>query len=285
MEDTGFTVDDFPEQEIAVCRLKIKGMACTSCSESVERALQMVDGVKKAVVGLALEEAKVHFDPSIIDTDRIIEAIEDAGFGANLISSGNDVNKVQLKLEGVVTPEDKSTIISFLESTVGVTNVSFDTTEQKVTISYDPNVTGPRSLIKCIEEAGHEPKTYSASLYVPPRQREKEQLHEIRSFRNQFLVSCLFTVPIFMSSMVLPMLPPYGDWLDYKLHNMLTMGMLLSLILCTPVQFFVGRRYHTFVTLLIVVATCDLNNHKNISETLMCSYFFLSGFMWDRIMH
>lgn len=243
LENTGFEVDDFPELDIEVCRLRIKGMACTNCSESVERALQMVNGVKKAVVGLALEEAKIHFDPSVIDTDRIIEAIEDAGFGADLISSGNDVNKVHLKLEGVNTPEDITTIKSSLESALGVTDVSFDMKDHKVTISYDPKVTGPRSLIKCIEEAGHDPNTFGASLYVPPRRREQEQLHEIMVFRNQFLVSCLFTIPVFMFSMVLPMLPPYGDWLEYKIHNMLTVGMLLSWILCTPVQFIVGQRY------------------------------------------
>lgn len=244
LEDTGFEVDEFPEQAIAVCRLRIKGMACTSCSESVERALQMVNGVKKAVVGLALEEAKVHFDPSVIDTDGIIEAIEDAGFGADLINSGKDVNKVHLKLEGVNTPDDIITIKFSLESALGVTDVSFDLKEHKVTISYDPNVTGPRSLIKCIEEAGHDPNIFSASLYVPPQKREQEQLHEIRIFRNQFLVSCLFTIPVFMFSMVLPMLPPYGDWLDYKIYNMLTVGMLLSWILCTPVQFIIGRRFY-----------------------------------------
>ncbi|XP_022870407.1 copper-transporting ATPase HMA4-like [Olea europaea var. sylvestris] len=94
VEDTGFEVEEFPEQEIAICRLRIKGMACTSCSESTERALLMVDGVKNAVVGLALGEAKVHFDPSVTDTNRIIEAVEDAGFGADLISSGSDVNKM-----------------------------------------------------------------------------------------------------------------------------------------------------------------------------------------------
>ncbi|KAF3452556.1 hypothetical protein FNV43_RR02989 [Rhamnella rubrinervis] len=243
LEDTGFPVDDFPEQDIAVCRIRIKGMACTSCSESLERVLQMVTGVKKAVVGLALEEAKVHFDPSLTDTDHIIEAIEDVGFGASLISTMNDVNKVHLKVE-VNSLEDIATIKSSLESAEGVNHVAVDIAENKVTVSYDPDLTGPRSLIQCIQEAGHGSNTFHASLYVPPRQREKEQLHEIQIYRNQFLLSCLFTVPVFMFSMVLPMLPPYGNWLDYKIHNMLTVGMFLSWILCTPVQFIIGRRFY-----------------------------------------
>ncbi|VVA30529.1 PREDICTED: copper-transporting ATPase [Prunus dulcis] len=244
IEDAGFPVDEFPEQDVAVTRLRIKGMACTSCSESVESALRMIAGVKNAVVGLALEEAKVHFDPSLTDTSCIIQAIEDAGFGADLISSGNDVNKVHLKLEGVNSPEDMSIVQSSLESVEGVNNVEVVFTEKKVAIAYDSNLTGPRSLIHCVEKASRDLKLYQASLYVPPRRREAEQKHEIQMYRNQFFLSCLFSVPIFFFSMVLPMLPPYGNWLEYKVHNTLTVGMLLRWILCTPVQFIVGRRFY-----------------------------------------
>ncbi|XP_044478539.1 copper-transporting ATPase HMA4-like isoform X2 [Mangifera indica] len=244
IEEAGFPVDDFPEQDIAVCRLKIKGMMCTSCSESVECALQMVDGVKRAVVGIALEEAKVHFDPNVTNTDRIIEAIEDAGFGADLINSGNDANKVHLKLEGVKSQEDANFIQTFLESVEGVNHVEMDMEENKVTVSYDPELTGPRSIIRYINGDSHGPNIYRASLYIPSRQREAEQQKETWMYKNQFLLSCLFTIPVFLFSMVLPMLPTYGGWLDYKVHNMLTIGMLLRWILCTPVQFVVGRRFY-----------------------------------------
>lgn len=244
VEDTGFQVVEFPEQDIAVCRLRIKGMACTSCSESVERALSMVAGVKKAVVGLALEEAKINYDPSVTNTDRIIEAVEDSGFGADLISSGSDVNKVHLKLEGIKSLEDFSVIQCALESMDGVNHVEMDIEEHKVSVGYDPDLTGPRSLIRCIQEAGHDPNCYQANLYIPEGRRETERHHEIKMYRNHFLWSCLFSVPVFIFSMVLPMLPPYGDWLDYKIHNMLTLGMVLRWILCTPVQFVIGRRFY-----------------------------------------
>lgn len=244
IEDTGFQVDEFPEQDIAVCRLRIKGMACTSCSESVERAIEMVDGVKKAVVGLALEEAKVHFDPNLTDTDQIMESIEDAGFGAEIIGSGNDVNKVYLKIEGFNSSEDLTIIKSSLESVEGVDHIEMDLKENKVTVSYDPNYTGPRSLIHCIQEAGSGPNFYHASLYIPPRRREAEQQKETRMYRDQFFWSCLFSVPVFIFSMVLPMLHPYGNWLEYKIYSMFSVGMLLRWIFCTPVQFIVGRRFY-----------------------------------------
>ncbi|XP_052201746.1 copper-transporting ATPase HMA4-like isoform X2 [Diospyros lotus] len=244
VEDAGFQVNEFPEQDIAVCRLRIKGMACTSCSESVEHAILMVEGVKKAVVGLALEEAKVHFDPNVTNTDRIGEAVEDAGFGTDLISSGSDVNKVHLKLQGINSPEDLIVIQASLESQGGVNLVEMDWEDQKVTITYDPDITGPRNLIQCIHEAGDGLNFYHASLCIPPRRREAERRHEIQMYRNQFLWSCLFSVPVFIFSMVLPMLPPYGNWLEYKVWNMLTVGMLLRWILCTPVQFVIGQRFY-----------------------------------------
>ncbi|XP_050223947.1 copper-transporting ATPase HMA4-like isoform X2 [Mercurialis annua] len=244
IEAAGFPVDEFPEQEISVCRLRIKGMACTSCSESIERALLMTNGVKKAVVGLALEEAKVHFDPNITDIDQIVEAVEDAGFGADIISSGNDVNKVHLKLEGINSSEDANAVKFSLESALGVNHVEMDHAEHKVTVSYDPKLTGPRSLIQCIEKASAGPNNYQANLYVPPRRRETEQWQEIRTYRSQFFLSCLFSFPVFLFSMVLPMLHPYGNWLEYRIHNMLTLGMFLRWIFCTPVQFIVGRRFY-----------------------------------------
>ncbi|PIN16018.1 Cation transport ATPase [Handroanthus impetiginosus] len=245
VEDTGFEVAEFPEQDIAMCKLRIKGMACTSCSESVERALLMVNGVKKAVVGLALGEAKIHFDPNVTNTNRIIEAVEeDAGFGADLISTGSDLSKVYLKLGGITSPDDFTVIQSSLQSLDGVNHVEIDAEEHKVTISYEPDIIGPRSLIQCIQEAGPGPNTYKATLYTPPRGGETERQHEILMYRNQFLWSCLFSVPIFLFSMVLPMLHPYGNWLNYKVIHMLNVGMLLRWILCTPVQFVIGKRFY-----------------------------------------
>lgn len=242
IEDLNFEVIEFPDQEIAVCRVRIKGMACTSCSESVERSLLMVDGVKKAVVGLALEEAKIHFDPNITDSRRLIEAIEDAGFGAELINSGDDVNKVHLKVEGLHSSEDATIIKSCLEAVEGVNHVEIDEVNHKVTVAYDPDLIGPRLLIECIQEAGSTPNLYHAGLCTT-RLRETERQHETIAYRNQFLWSCLFSVPVFLFSMILPMFPPFGDWLSYKLYHNLNIGMLLRWVFCTPVQFIIGWRY------------------------------------------
>ncbi|KAF3780725.1 putative copper-transporting ATPase [Nymphaea thermarum] len=244
IEDSGFQVEMLDLQDIAVCRLRIKGMACTSCSESIERSLMMVDGVKKAVVGLAIEEARIHFDPSVTNPEQLIQAVDSAGFEADIISSGDEMNKVHLKIEGLSSETEGRYIQAALESTSGVSHVELDLPGSTVTIIYDPDLTGPRSLIECIQGAGHGSHFYKASLCAPPRHRENARLDETRIYRNQFLWSCMFSIPVVMFSMVFPMLHPFGDWLNSRIYNMLTLGMVLRWILCTPVQFIIGRRFY-----------------------------------------
>ncbi|KAM0045148.1 putative translocase [Helianthus debilis subsp. tardiflorus] len=244
IEAAGFKVTEFIEQDIAICRLKIKDMSCTSCSESIESALLTVEGVKKAVVGLALEEAKINYDPNVTNTTRIIKAVVDAGFGADLRGSENDANKVHIKLQGIISPQDMGSIMQSLEMLNGVNNVEMDIKEAIVIVGYDPDLTGPRSILSFIQDSCAGSNRYQASLHIPEKQRDTERNHEIKMYRNQFFWSCFFSVPVFIFSMVLPMVPPYGNWLSYKIHNMLTIGMVLRLILCTPVQFLIGRRFY-----------------------------------------
>jgi len=72
--------------------LKIKGMHCAGCVGTIERALNQVEGVEKAVVNLTLEKARVAGE---VRVDQLIQAIENTGYGAEHIE----------QLE--VSPEDR----------------------------------------------------------------------------------------------------------------------------------------------------------------------------------
>lgn len=61
--------------------LKIEGMSCKHCSASVQKALEAVDGVKKAVVDLEGKSATVTAKDSVTRSS-LISAVENAGFKA-----------------------------------------------------------------------------------------------------------------------------------------------------------------------------------------------------------
>ena len=62
--------------------LKIKGMHCAGCVGTIERALNQVEGVEKAVVNLTLEKVRVSGE---VRVDQLIQAIENTGYGAEHI--------------------------------------------------------------------------------------------------------------------------------------------------------------------------------------------------------
>jgi Cu+-exporting ATPase len=67
----------------ATVEFPVTGMTCTNCAMTIERTLKKkVPGVLNASVNFASERARVEYIPSLTTIDRMIDAIEEAGYGA-----------------------------------------------------------------------------------------------------------------------------------------------------------------------------------------------------------
>ena len=67
-------------------RIPVSGMTCAACQSRVQRALQKQEGVADAAVNLMMKTATVTYDPASVTPDRLISAIRDTGYGAELAS-------------------------------------------------------------------------------------------------------------------------------------------------------------------------------------------------------
>ncbi|KAL2543681.1 putative copper-transporting ATPase HMA5 [Forsythia ovata] len=247
IEDVGFQAtmikEEINEKSTQVCRICIKEMSCTSCSTTVESSIQALHGVIKAQVALATEEAEVQYDPKILCYNQILEAIEDAGFEAILISAGEDRSKIQLQVHGIRTENSMRIIGNSLQALPGVQDIDIDLDLQKFTISYKPDLTGPRTFIKIIESTGS--GQLKANIFPEGGGREAHRQEEVKRYYRSFLWSLFFTIPVFLMSMVLVYIPGIKHGLDIKIVNMLSIGEMLRWIMSTPVQFIIGRRFYT----------------------------------------
>ncbi|MGH8721620.1 MAG: heavy-metal-associated domain-containing protein [Burkholderiales bacterium] len=63
-------------------KLKIEGMTCTGCVNSVTRVLSALPGVAQADVSLTKARAKVTYDPALTGVAAMKQAIERAGYKA-----------------------------------------------------------------------------------------------------------------------------------------------------------------------------------------------------------
>jgi copper ion binding protein len=62
--------------------LKVEGMSCNHCTMKVAKALEGVEGVKKADVDLGKKEAEVTFSGEPVSSDVLIKAVDEAGYKA-----------------------------------------------------------------------------------------------------------------------------------------------------------------------------------------------------------
>ena len=89
-------------------KYNITGMTCSSCSLHVENAIKKLNGVKKVNVNLLLNNMIVEYDSKIINSEKIINAVNKAGYDANL--SNNKEKKNKIKEEKILSMKMRLTI-------------------------------------------------------------------------------------------------------------------------------------------------------------------------------
>ncbi|KAM6587879.1 hypothetical protein CsatA_010484 [Cannabis sativa] len=250
IEDAGFEATTIKQDDniandksIQVCRIRINGMTCTSCSSTIESALKALYGVQTAQVALATEEAEVYYDPNFLSYNQLLQTIEDTGFEAILLSLGEDISKIDIQIDGFKTDHSLKIIAKSLQSIDGVQEIETYPELKKISISYKSQLTGPRTFIEVIESSGS--GHFKAMIYPEDQgDRDSHRQHEIKQYYKWFLWSLVFTIPIFLTSMVFMYVPVIMKVLDIKIVNMLTIGELLRWELATPVQFIIGWRFY-----------------------------------------
>ena len=77
------------EAKVDSLALPVRGMTCASCANRIEGKLNELDSVS-ASVNFATEQAAVEFDPALVDPAELIEAVEAAGYTAELPAGPGD---------------------------------------------------------------------------------------------------------------------------------------------------------------------------------------------------
>ncbi len=95
--------------------LDINGMHCVSCSTTIDKALNKLDGVKKANVNLSMNKAVIEHDDSIVSVKKLIDTVKKKGYDAEEIEK-IEMNKESEKREKKYRKLKKSFLISLIFS-------------------------------------------------------------------------------------------------------------------------------------------------------------------------
>uniref|UniRef100_A0A8C2S8N9 P-type Cu(+) transporter n=1 Tax=Capra hircus TaxID=9925 RepID=A0A8C2S8N9_CAPHI len=215
----------------------ISGMTCASCVSNIERNLQKEPGILSVLVALMAGKAEVKYNPEAIQPLEIAKLVQDLGFEAAVMEdyTGSD-GDLELMITGMTCASCVHNIESKLRRTEGITYASVALATSKAHVKFDPEIIGPRDIVKLIEEIG-----FRASLAQRiPNAHHLDHKVEIKQWKNSFLCSLVlvFGIPVMglMIYMLIPSHEPQSSVLDHNVVPGLSILNLVFFILCTFVQ-------------------------------------------------
>ena len=98
-------------------KFKVTGMSCSACSAAVDKSVRKIEGVHDVNVNLLTNSMTVNYDDSAANTDSIIGAVTEAGYGASVFTK-NKIAAESVKREDPVAEQmremKRRLIISFV---------------------------------------------------------------------------------------------------------------------------------------------------------------------------
>lgn len=176
-------------------------MTCAACSGSVERGLLALPGVTHAAVALTQGEAEVTYHPTSITADALAAAVEDLGFDCRVISQAG-LESCTLGVLGMTCSACSNSVEKALRAVPGVSKASVDAVTGRAEVWYNPTSTGPRAFLDAVTAAG-----FTGSLVTSDDSRGSDHRAELEYWKNLLSMALVFTIPVFILAMVLPMTP------------------------------------------------------------------------------
>ncbi len=203
--------------------IRISGMHCASCAQSVEKALRKEPGVLNASVSFATEKALVEYETQDVDLRRIGEIIRKAGYEPLDIPLKETTRNINLKITGMTCASCAATIEKSLRSLEGVKAANVNIATEKATVEYVPDRISILDMRKTVENAGYG---------VLGEEEVDRSIEDMKKARRRMLVAWAFTIPT-----IIWMLPEM--LLDLSLPNATVFNLGL-ILLAAPVLFWAG---------------------------------------------
>jgi len=237
-------------------------MTCTSCAQSIEKALKKHVGVEEANVNFASEKAYLVYDPKVTNKKELIETVRATGYDARL-----ETKKTIIRIGGMTCASCAQTIENALEKTDGIVEASVNLASEKAVVVYDLQEINYEGIKKVIESTGYKVlgREEGAAKYEKEIEEEQRKFHQAKM---RMRVAWAFTTPIIawmIPEMILGQALP-----NPTIYNV---GMIF---LAVPVLFWAGKE-----TLLSAVkAVSHGSANMDVLITLGTSTAFITGPAW-----
>jgi Cu+-exporting ATPase len=136
-----------------------------------------------------------------------------------------------------------SSVESALSQLPGVSSVAVSLATETCKVEFDRTLVGPRDLVERVEELGFD-AVLAADEEDATQLRSLTRTKEIHEWRDRFRAALAFAIPVFFTSMIAWRIPFLAPIVGCRIMRGVYVGDMICLILTTPVQFWLGRRFY-----------------------------------------
>ncbi|KAI0509055.1 heavy metal translocatin [Xylaria bambusicola] len=163
-----------------VTTVAVEGMTCGACTSAVEGGFADVSGVKHFSISLLSERAVIEHDAALLPVDKIIEIIEDRGFGATLVDSEETKPRKEVvsdfgeakspfatttvAIEGMTCGACTSAVEGGFTGLDGILRFNISLLAERAVITHDPAKVPSDKIAEIIEDRGFDARILSTVL-------------------------------------------------------------------------------------------------------------------------
>jgi len=201
--------------------LKIGGMHCAGCITAIQNHMSDIEGIKKCEVNLAAEKAVLEFDSSLIDLEKIENALKDIGYSTVY-------EKFSVKIAGITDSSDSEKLEKKLRETEGVKEASVNYGNNQVVIKYNSTLLSISDLRRIINKLGFQ--ILSEDDIISSEEIEAKKLKKL------FIIGLVFSIPV--------MFLGYPEFFSFIPFAGTGMAALIIFVCASIVQFVTGSRFY-----------------------------------------
>jgi Cu+-exporting ATPase len=207
-------------------QIKISGVHCAACAQTIQKALSKAEGVKKARVNLTTETAYVEYDDAYTDEKKLEEIIRNTGYDV-----AEELETITLRIGGMTCASCAQIIAKELRKTEGLKDANVNLATEKATVSFYPTKTSYAKIKKAIEDTGYQVLGREDKKARFEEEAIKEQ-RTLAAAKKKALIAWALTIPIMFW-----MIPDMFFGVMWPSHTVFNLGMIA---LAAPVLFIPG---------------------------------------------
>ncbi len=202
--------------------LKIEGMTCASCAQTIEKSLKDLRGVSEVNVNLATEKGSVNYNSDETDLKEFVQTIEDSGYSVS-------VKSFEFKVPDITCASCVQTIESTLKKDDRILEANVNLPNERVYVKAIEGLISEDEIIDMIESSGYTALRFKAGERAEPEVTEAEKkTKKAKKLLIYAWIGTVLMVPFWLQlnfDFIVGEFLPLSDF-----HMMIVMGGLATVV-------------------------------------------------------